>query len=194
MIGFSSPGPNILAVIGTSMAVSRSAGLALGFGVATGSMLWAILTVLGLSALLATFASAIFVIKIFGGLYLLWLAYKAFKSAASKHDIEATQLSGGKRSAVGYYMRGLTVQMTNPKAILSWIAIVSLGFHPDAPLWVGATIVIGAFTLSLLFHSIYAIAFSTPAMVRLYSKARRSIQGVLGTFFAFAGIKLLTSR
>jgi threonine/homoserine/homoserine lactone efflux protein len=194
MIGFASPGPNILAVIGTSMAVSRQAGLALGFGVATGSMLWAILTVLGLSALLATFASAIFAIKIFGGLYLLWLAYKAFKSAASKHDIEATQVAGGKRSTVGYYFRGLTVQMTNPKAILSWIAIVSLGFHPNAPLWVGATIVIGAFTLSLLFHSLYAIAFSTPAMVRLYSKARRSIQGVLGTFFAFAGLKLLTSR
>jgi hypothetical protein len=31
-------------------------------------------------------------------------------------------------------------------------------------------------------------------MVRVYSNWRRSIQGVLGAFFAFAGIKLLTSR
>lgn len=194
MLGFASPGPNILAIIGTSMAVNRRAGLALGFGVSTGTMLWATLTVLGLSALLATYASAIFVIKICGGLYLLWLAYKAFKSAAAKHDIEAAQLADSPRSTLGYYFRGLTVQMTNPKAAFSWIAIVSLGLQPNAPLWVGYTIVIGAFSLALIFHSLYAIAFSTTTMVRIYGKARRSIQTVLGAFFAFAGIKLLSSR
>lgn len=119
MLGFASPGPNILAIIGTSMAVNRRAGLALGLGVSTGTLLWATFTVLGLSALLAAYASAIFIIKICGGLYLMWLAYKAFKSAASKHDIQASQLAGNKRSPLGYYIHGLTVQMTNPKAAFS---------------------------------------------------------------------------
>ncbi len=194
MLGFASPGPNILTVIGTSMAVDRSSGLALAGGVATGTFCWALLTVLGLSALLATYASALLIIKICGGFYLLWLAYKAFKSAASKYDIEATQLAGGQRSRLGYYLRGFTVQMTNPKAALSWIAIVSLGLQPSAPIWVGATIILVSFLLSLTIHCLYAIAFSTPAMVRIYGKARRTIQAVLGTFFAFAGLKLLSSR
>lgn len=194
LLAIASPGPNILAVIGTSMSVGRPSGMSLAMGVAAGSFTWALLTVFGLSALLATYASALLAIKIFGGLYLLWLAYKSLKSAASTHDIDATELAGGRRTPIGYFKRGYIIQMTNPKAALAWIAIISLGLKDGAPLWVGAAIVLGTFILSIAIHLMYAIAFSTPAMVRLYSKSRRAIQGVLGTFFAFAGLRLLTSR
>ena len=194
LLAIASPGPNILAVIGTSMSVGRPSGMSLAMGVAAGSFTWALLTVFGLSALLATYASALLAIKIFGGLYLLWLAYKSLKSATSKHDIDATELAGGRRTPIGYFKRGYIIQMTNPKAALAWIAIISLGLKDGAPLWVGAAIVLGTFILSIAIHLMYAIAFSTPAMVRLYSKSRRAIQGVLGTFFAFAGLRLLTSR
>ena len=194
LLAIASPGPNILAVIGTSMSVGRKSGIALALGVASGSFTWAVLTVAGLSALLSAYASALLVIKIAGGLFLLWLAYKAFKSAASTHDIEAKELAGGKRTPSGYFMRGYMIQMTNPKAALAWIAIISLGLKQDAPLWVGVVIVVGTALLSVAIHMLYAVAFSTPAMVRLYGKSRRAIQGVLGTFFAFAGLRLLTSR
>ncbi|MBM7068237.1 LysE family translocator [Actibacterium sp. 188UL27-1] len=194
MLGISSPGPNVLAVMGTSMAMGRKSGIALALGVAVGSFTWAVLTAAGLSALLASYAVALTAIKIAGGLYLLWLAYKAFRAAASAHGIEATTLAGGARSSFGYALRGYTIQMTNPKAALSWIAIISLGLQPDAPLWVAVTIVLGTFALSILFHVLYAVAFSTPIMVRIYGGARRYIQITLGAFFAFAGFKLLTSR
>ncbi|MBL4627243.1 MAG: LysE family transporter, partial [Roseicyclus sp.] len=186
LLAIASPGPNILAVIGTSMGVNRRSGMALALGVATGSFTWAVLTVFGLSALLASYASALIAIKVFGGLYLLWLAYKAFKSAASSHDIEAIELAGGRRTPWGYLRRGYVIQMTNPKAALAWIAIISLGLQNGAPVWVGAAIVLGTFALSISIHLVYAVAFSTPVMVRLYGRARRGIQGVLGTFFAYA--------
>ncbi|MEM1299778.1 MAG: LysE family translocator [Pseudomonadota bacterium] len=194
LLSIASPGPNILAVIGTAMAVNRRSGVALASGVAVGSLTWAVLTVVGLSALLATYAWALIVIKVFGGCYLLWLAYKSFKAAAAARDLEATELAGGRRSPWGYAARGYIVQMTNPKAALAWIAIISLGISEGAPWWVGAVIVVGTFTLSLLIHVLYAVAFSTPAMVRIYGRARRYIQATLGAFFAFAGLKLLTSR
>lgn len=194
LLGIASPGPNVLAVIGTSMGVSRKAGIALALGVASGSFTWAMLTALGLSALLSTYAAAITVIKIAGGLYLLFLAYKALKSAASAHDIHARTLEGQARSPFGYGLRGYIIQMTNPKAALTWIAIIALGLQPGAPLWVAAVIVIGTFMLSIVIHVLYAVAFSTPIMVALYGKARRYIQFTLGCFFAFAGFKLLTSR
>jgi amino acid exporter len=196
LLAIASPGPNILAVIGTSMSVGRSAGLALALGVASGSFTWAMLTVIGLSALLAAYSSALFFIKIFGGFYLLWLAYKSFKSAASAHDIEAKQLDGNTRTPtpLGYLLRGFIIQMTNPKAALAWVAIISIGLKPGAPLWVGLAIVAGTFVLSITIHVLYAMAFSTPAMVRIYGKARRTIQASLGTFFAFAGLKLLINR
>ena len=194
LLAIASPGPNILAVIGTSMAAGRPSGIALALGVAAGSFTWALLTMVGLSAVLNSYAAALFLIKILGGLYLLWLAYKAFKSASSKHDIEAKELAGGRRTPVGYALRGYIIQMTNPKAALAWIAIISLGLQNGAPYWVGASIVIGTFALSILIHVMYAVAFSTPFMVRLYGRARRIIQATLGTFFALAGIKLLTTR
>ncbi len=193
-LAIASPGPNILAVIGTSMSVGRSSGISLALGVASGSFTWAVLTVFGLSAILATYASALLFIKIFGGAYLLWLAYKSFKSAASRHDIEAKELSGGLRTPFGYFKRGYIIQMTNPKAALAWIAIISLGLKEGAPFWVGAVIVLGTFILSIIIHTLYAVLFSTPAMVRIYAKSRRVIQVTLGSFFAFAGLRLLTSR
>ena len=75
LLAIASPGPNILAVIGTSMSVGRKSGIALALGVASGSFTWAVLTVAGLSALLSAYASALLVIKIAGGLFLLCLLY-----------------------------------------------------------------------------------------------------------------------
>ena len=76
LLAIASPGPNILAVIGTSMSVNRRSGMALAMGVAYGSFTWALLTVFGLSAILETYAWALFLIKGFGGIYLIGLAYK----------------------------------------------------------------------------------------------------------------------
>ncbi|WP_419912170.1 LysE family translocator [Hoeflea sp.] len=194
LLGIASPGPNVLAIIGTSMGVGRRPGVALACGVALGSLCWALLTAFGLSAILATYASALLIIKIAGGLYLLWLAYKSFRAAASHQDMEAKALGGSDRSPVGYFIRGFTIQMTNPKAALAWIAIISLGLGPDAPLWVAFAIVAGTAVLSLVLHFLYAVAFSSPPMVALYARARRWIQGALGAFFTFAGFKLLLSR
>ncbi|MEO1457981.1 MAG: LysE family transporter, partial [Pseudomonadota bacterium] len=183
LLSIMSPGPNVLAIMGTSMGSGRRQGLALGLGVAAGSFCWAVLTAAGLSALLASFAIALTAIKILGGLYLLWLAYKAFRAAASAQDIAASRLSDAPPDLFGFFQRGLTVQMTNPKAALTWIAIISLGLQPDAPFWVAAVIVIGTTLLSIAIHATYALAFSSTPMIRLYARARRLIQGVLGTFF-----------
>lgn len=194
LLAIASPGPNILAIIGTSMAVGRPSGIALAMGVSAGSFTWAMLTALGLSAVLATWAVAITAIKIAGGLYLLWLAWKAFRSAASRHDIEARALTGGAMTPWRYFRRGYLIQMTNPKAALAWIAIIALGLRPDAPFWVGFVIVAGTTLLAIVIHCLYAVAFSLPPVMRMYGRARRVIQATLGAFFAFAGIRLLTSR
>ncbi len=194
LLSIMSPGPNVLAIMGTSISVGRSSGLALAMGVASGSFIWAVLTASGLSLIIASYAIALTIIKIVGGVFLLWLAWKAFRSATSRHDIEARTLEGETRSPSGYFFRGLTIQMTNPKAALAWIAIISLGLAPDAPLWVSFAIVAGTTVLSIVIHLLYALAFSTAPMVRIYSHARRWIQGAFGLLFTFAGLKLLISK
>lgn len=191
-VGLLSPGPNILSVIGTSMSVSRKAGIALAFGISLGSFLWATLTAIGLTALLSAYASILTIIKIAGGLYLLWLAFKAFRSAASAAPPKGPELRAGR--PLRFFMRGLTIQMTNPKAALSWIAVMSLGLGASAPASVAIAIVAGTTVLSIVGHVLYAMAFSTDRVVALYMRARRGIEAALGIFFTFAGLKLLTSR
>ncbi|MES9901743.1 MAG: LysE family transporter [Sedimenticola sp.] len=194
MLAVASPGPNILAVIGTSMDVSRAAGIALALGIAMGSLVWAILSVAGLTIVISQFSLALYVIKILGGVYLLWLAYKSFKSALSEQDLETNVLIVKKDSKFGYAKRGFIIMMTNPKAPLAWIAIISLGLKSGAPLWVSFALVSGTFIISVTAHILYAVAFSTPIMLLVYSKARCFIQATLGVFFTFAGIKLLTYK
>ena len=194
LIGMSSPGPNVLAVIGTSISLGRQPGTALALGIAFGSFCWALLTVIGLSALIATYTWALLVIKIVGGCYLLWLAIKAFRSAASAHDLQTSSFAAQEVSLRKFVWQGFLIQMTNPKAALTWIAIISLGISPGAPIWVGGIIVAGTAILSIVLHVLYAVAFSTPLMVKVYGKARRAIQVTLGLFFTLAGTKLLLTR
>jgi threonine/homoserine/homoserine lactone efflux protein len=192
-LGLMSPGPNVLSVIGTAMRTGRRAGVALALGVSAGSLLWGLLTGAGLTVLLAAYASVLFFIKIISGLYLLWLGLKAFHSAAYPTPIDTKDLVP-RRSPLRYFVRGLTVQMTNPKAALTWIATMSLGVQADPPWWVIAVIIAGTSFLSVTGHLLYALAFSTERVVLVYRQTRRFIETALGTFFCFAGIKLLTSR
>jgi threonine/homoserine/homoserine lactone efflux protein len=193
MIGMFTPGPNILAVIGTSMSVGRSEGKALALGVATGTFCWSMLTALGLTALVSAYASIMAVLKVVGAGYLLWLAFKAFKSAMTikELDVRPVRLDGG---SVAFYRRGLLIQMTNAKAALVWIAIMSLAMDGQAPIWVAALVVVGTSIISAVGHVIYAVAFSTSPVVAAYAKARHWIEGILGVYFCFASYKLATYR
>jgi len=58
-VGFVSIGPNILAIIGTSMERGRRDGVRLALGVGTGSGVWATLTVAGLTALITAYAGLV---------------------------------------------------------------------------------------------------------------------------------------
>ncbi len=189
-VGFISIGPNILAIIGTSMNRGRRQGVRLALGVGTGSGVWAILTVTGLTALITAYAELVTVLKIFGAGYLIWLAFRAFRSAATPAIDLKPKLATGRH----LYWHGLLIQMTNPKAALHWVAIVGLGLGPDAPLWVGATLVVTTTALSLIAHVAYAVTFSTQPVVVFYCRARRWIEAGLGVFFAFAAFKVATYR
>ena len=95
------------------------------------------------------------------------------------------------RPPVCYYLRGLIIQLTNPKAALTWIAIISLGIQASATLGPALAIVAGTTLIAVVVHAAYAVAFSTAPAVRAYAKMRRWVQGALGVFFAAAGIRLI---
>lgn len=187
-----SPGPSNLAIMATAMRDGRFSGLALAAGVITGSMFWAILAATGLSAVLAAYANALFVIKILGGVYLLYLAFRAARSAMRKTS-EVTDMMNRRHTQpwTQLYRQGFLMHIGNPKAVLAWIAIMALGLRQDAspgglPIIIGGCALIG----SLVFGG-YAVIFSTAPMISLHARLRRWIEGGLSVLFAVAGLKLI---
>ncbi|WP_250944374.1 LysE family translocator [Ciceribacter sichuanensis] len=192
LIAVASPGPSNMAIMGVAMNRGRASAVALALGILTGSMFWAALTATGISTILARYAEALFVIKIAGGLYLLYLAYKSAKSALSSGDPRMTTDTATKWTTL--YRKGLLLHLTNPKSILGWIAIMSLGLRPDAPAHTLAAIVGGCAVIGFSVFIGYALMFSTAVMGRAYRKSRRWIEGTLAMVFGFAGIRLLLSK
>lgn len=188
-----SPGPAVLALINTSMNKGRNAGMAFATGVMTGSLCWATLSTIGLAAVLSAYAELLVVIKIAGGLYLLYLAWKAFKSAASRDDTLRNAADLHAESLRRLYLTGLALHLTNPKAVFIWISLVSLGLPAGAPSSIMAVYVVGCLTIGLLSLNAMALMFSAAPVVKGYRKARRYIEACMGAFFAFAGFKMLTA-
>ncbi len=189
-----SPGPSNMAIMGISMERGRMSGIALALGVTSGSITWGILAALGVTALIAAHAGMLFFVKIAGGLYLLYLAWRSARSAMRRGDALPAARSSAPVNLRRIVLRGYLMHITNPKAILSWTAIIALGLKPEMPRSVVLAILGGCLMISLAFNCGYALAFSTQPMVRGYRRARRGIEAALAGVFAFAGFKLLTSN
>jgi threonine/homoserine/homoserine lactone efflux protein len=86
------------------------------------------------------------------------------------------------------------MHLTNPKALLGWVATMTLGLGPEASPVTIAVILSGGAMLCITIFCGYAIVFSTAPMVRGYRKARRLIEGTLATVFGAAGFKPLLTR
>ncbi|MEP1765052.1 MAG: LysE family transporter [Sulfitobacter sp.] len=191
LVAMISPGPATLALAGTSMASGRTSGLALASGITTGSLMWSVAAALGLGAVMLANAWVFELIRYFGAAYLMFLAYKAARSAFSDKDLATKSFTGGKRSL---YAKGLALHLTNPKAILFFGSLFSLG----VPAGIGAqelALVIASVGLQsfLVFHG-YALLFSSQAMTNFYLKLRRWFEGAFAIGFGAASFKILTTR
>ncbi|ACP21489.1 threonine efflux protein (plasmid) [Sinorhizobium fredii NGR234] len=195
VIAAGSPGPSNMRIMGVAMNNGRRAALVLAAGVVSGSIFWGTMAATGISAILSRYAEALIVLKIFGGLYLLYLAFKAGRAALAS-DAEAARTSSGDETLSGaaLYRRGLLMHLTNPKSVLAWIALVTLGLGPGSSWHTLAAILAGCAVLSVTIFCGYAIIFSTAPMVRLYRRTRRWIEAILAVFFGVAGLRLLLSR
>lgn len=193
-VATASPGPSNMAIMGIAMKNGRGAALALAAGVIGGSMLWALLAACGVLTVLATFAQLLIVLKIAGGLYLLWLAFKAGKSALRNAEVSGTEENPAKSSFGRLFRQGMLMHVGNPKAILTWVAIMSVALKPDAAAATLPLIIGGCAAICITVFCGYALLFSTAAMGAFYRRIRRGLDALLACCFAVAGLKLVFSR
>jgi threonine/homoserine/homoserine lactone efflux protein len=190
-VGTASPGPSNLAIMSIAASHGRKAAFMFALGVISASMFWAIVATLGVSVALIAYSQFIIAVKIFGGLYLLWLAFKSGRNALAT---AATSVQKEERTPTltSVYARGAMLHLTNPKAILVWVSIVALSSNSVGP--AHSAVVAGCAIIGCLVFGGYAVLFSTDLARRMYVRTRRALEGCLSVVFGIAGIRLLVSR
>ena len=191
-VGIASPGPSVALILGVATGQGRAPSLITALGVACGSAVLATATVVGLAALFAQVAELMTIVRFAGAAYLAWLAYKAFRKAAHPPALDVAAVK--RESAWRTGLAGFALQVSNPKAIMFWLAIASLGGVGDAPLPVVVLFVVVSSINSFIGHGAYALLLSSGPVRRAYGRIRRWIEGALGCFFLFASFKLATTK
>jgi threonine efflux protein len=194
-LGTASPGPSNLAVMATAMDAGRKPACVLALGVVSGSTVWGLLAAFGLSAAMSRYSQALVAVKILGGLYLLWLAFKSARSAMSAHRAAVMpehRCVGESNAAL--FLRGAAMHLTNPKAIFVWLSIVALALPAGSGRRDALRVVAGCMPIGLSVFCGYALLFSTASARALYVRARRWFDGALTLMFGYAGIRMLISK
>ncbi|WP_425100378.1 LysE family translocator [Tropicibacter sp. S64] len=192
LVAVLSPGPAVAMLLGVALSRGRASAVIASVGVACGAATLAALTLAGVGALMQQAAWAVTILRLIGAAYLLWLAFGAFRKAAHPPRVIPAQMPPLSRARA--FLTGYLMQITNPKAIVFWIAIASVGATHGAPAPVVAAFLFGAFLISLAGHGAYALALSAAPVRAVYTRARRGIEATLGLFFTFFAFRLATAR
>ncbi len=188
-LGGGSPGPATLAISSTSMEHGRRNGVLLALGVVAGSATWGIAAALGFSAVMAANAWAFAVLRYIGAAYLLFLAFKSLRSAWRGGAAHAT-----KAPRSGFFIKGLLLHLTNPKAVLGWGSIYAIALTAQAsPLTVVELFLALIATSSVVFIG-YALLFSAAPIAKGYLRMKRGFELAFGLLFGAASLKLLTTK
>lgn len=180
------PGPNMLAVMTASLTLGRSHGLATGFGLACGALVWSVCAVLGVAILFDLFPRAVIALKLAGAAYLVWLGAKSIRAA--RRSKEAVSLTEADDRTIGQsFKSGFIVSMTNPKAALFFGSVMTAFIPATASNLFLALVVAICGLLAVVLHSITATVFSTNVAIRAFHKFQTAITYAFGAIFVGLG-------
>ena len=123
------PGPDMTFFLSKTVAQSRSAGLAAFGGATTGLVIHSLAIAAGLSVLLAASVTAFTILKVLGALYLAYLAIDAVRNGSALSLDRTGQVE--RLSTV--YLKGLLVNLLNPKIIVFFVTFLPQFVSPGDP-------------------------------------------------------------
>jgi threonine/homoserine/homoserine lactone efflux protein len=203
-IGVISPGPSFLYVAQTAMNKSRAHGIATSLGMGTGSLLLALMAILGLFVILQTVPVLYIALKTIGGLYLFYIAYNMWKGAddavtSSSQNIsplsnhKETKGNDNKDPHGSYYksyLLGLLTQLSNPKTAIV-IGGIFMAFLPaQVPDYSTPLLSLMAFIIDAIWYMIVSIALTTARAQRIYLRFKKHINRLASGLMALLGLKL----
>jgi threonine/homoserine/homoserine lactone efflux protein len=192
------PGPDSLFIMARSASQGWRAGLVACWGVGSGVFVHVFAAALGLSALLATSATAFAVVKIIGAAYLVWIGVGMLRQRATA---DATPVVDAAPRVIAYrdiFRQGFLTNVLNPKVALFFLAFVPQFIAPDAPSKPLAFIVLGTiFDINgmLWCHALALFTAFASRRLNVGAAAGRWLNRTMGAVFVALGAKLaLASR
>jgi len=156
------PGPNMVYLVARSLSEGRRAGLVSALGIETGTLVHTTAAAVGLSALLASSATAFSIVKYAGAAYLAYLGVRAL--LARQADDEPVAASVPPVGGAHVFRQALLTQVLNPKVAIFFLAFLPQFVDPDRP---AATqiLILGSVlaTMGLAIGAATALAASTLA-------------------------------
>jgi threonine/homoserine/homoserine lactone efflux protein len=187
------PGPNVMFIVTQSVSRGRQAGLVSALGVEIGSIIHVTAAVLGLSALLASSATAISVIKFGGAAYLVYLGVRVL-TARSEPSAGVTVIQ--ERQLSRLFLNGLLINVFNPKVALFFLAFLPQFVDPSRGSVPAQLLLLGFVfcCMGLCCDSIYALISGTGgAWLRGQGRfGRYQRYFTAGVYFALALVALTT--
>jgi threonine/homoserine/homoserine lactone efflux protein len=182
------PGPGLAAFVGQILGHGVKAAPAQALGIYVGDLVWYALAATGLAALAHAFAEIFTVVKWVGAAYLVYLAYRMWTAVPQSLDAAATR---GPMSNRGLFASSLMVTLSNPKAIVFYLAV--LPAIVDLRELTLPGFALGAILIAvILFAILAAYAFAAHAARGFFRspRAMRTLNRVSGTAIAGAAIAI----
>jgi RhtB (resistance to homoserine/threonine) family protein len=181
------PGPSIFLVMRLAMRRGRGPAMMAALGTTAGCIIWCAAAALGLAALLAAAPWLYKVLRVAGGLYLLWFAVQLWRSQpeAPADAAEAATPAGGA------FWRALVVCLTNPKSVLFFGSIFAAYMGPNMPPWVHGAAIAIVCTTCIGWYTAVAWLFSTARAASAYARAQRPLDRGAGALMGAFGLSLL---
>jgi threonine/homoserine/homoserine lactone efflux protein len=187
------PGPDNIFVLTQAARQGRLSGVWVTFGLCTGLLFHTTAVALGIAAIFQTSALAFTVLKIIGAMYLLYLAWQAFRSKKSDQLEESNTNSSRKK----LYLRGVILNITNPKVAIFFLAFLPQFVNPEYDSIATQILLLGGvFMIAtlLVFCSIAWAAGFIGDWLKNSEKAEIMLNRIAGTVFVGLALRLALSE
>jgi amino acid exporter len=166
----------------------RGAALAAGAGTTLSCIVWCAAAALGLAAVLTAAPWLYKLLKVGGGLYLVWFAWSLWRSEPASPEAGA---AAPRRSWPGDVWQGFAVNMTNPKSVLFFASIFSAYVGPDTPGWMHLAAVAVVCVVCAGWQVAMAFLFSAKPAVAAYGRAQRPLDAAAALLMGVFGVSLI---
>jgi threonine/homoserine/homoserine lactone efflux protein len=166
------PGPAVLYIVSQSVAHGRAGGLAAVLGIETGAFVHVAGAALGVSAILASSATAFSALKLTGGAYLVILGIRRLR----ERDSAPAHGTARSRPRWEIFRQGAVVNALNPKTALFFLAFLPQFVDPDRGHVAVQAAILGLVWVAIatLCDAIWALGSgSLVSLLRVSARARR---------------------